>query len=302
MKLDFKKLFTKVMSGIKDHSSDLKMGIGTGGVIGGTVVLCKETVKAKAIMDEYREAKEELVNDNAEDSDIRRLKLKTAGKIAVNYLPGAVLEGAGLASMWSGYSDVKTAFVGIGMAYSGLQEFVDKYREGVRETYGEEADEKLAYQFRTEEVVVTDENGEEHTETIRIYPRDASKMPSPYARYFCYGEADGAEHSHVYNKRFLDLQENLMNSCFWAHKRFMLNDAYDMLGIKRSKAGNHVGWVFDPDAPEGDNVIDLRIREVCREKFDECGNPDGWEKVWMIDPNVDGMVEDKMIRLGLMDE
>jgi hypothetical protein len=285
------------VSGIKDHSSDLKMGIGTGGVIGGTVFLCKETVKAKAIMDEYREAK-----DGLKDKELRNLKLRTAGKIVVNYLPGAILEGAGLASMWSGYSDVKAAFVGIGIAYSGLQEFVDKYREGVRETYGEEADEKLAYQFRTEEVVVQDENGEEHTETVRIYPHDASKMPSQYARYFCYGEADGAERSHEYNGKFLGLQQDLMNGYFRAHKKFMLNDCYDMLGIKRSKAGNHVGWVYDPNAPVGDNDIDLRIREVYREKFDSAGNPDGWERVWMIDPNVDGMVEDKMVRLGLMDE
>jgi len=301
MKLDVKKFFTNLVIGMKDHSSDLKMGVGTGGVIGGTVVLCRETVKAKAIMDEYRDAKAEL-GENAEKKELRSLKLKTAGKVVANYLPGAVLEGAGLGLMWNGYSNMKAAFIGAGLACGELQEFINKYREGVRETYGEEADEKLAYQFRTEEVVVTDENGEEHTETVRIYPHDACNMPSPYARYFCYGEAEGAERSHTYNGRFLELQQNLMNGYFRSHRKFMLNDCYDMLGIKRSKAGNHVGWVYDPNAPEGDNEIDLRIREVYREKYDEDGNPDGWERVYMINPNVDGMVEDKMIRLGLMDE
>ena len=300
--MGIKNFVMKVVNGIKNNSSDLKMGVGTGSVIAGTVFLCRETVKAKEIIDEYRGAKEELAKNGADKKEIRSLKLRTAGKITVNYLPGAVLEGAGLGVMWSGYSNVKAAFVGAGAAYGELQEFINRYREGVRETYGEEADEKLAYQFKTEEVVIADENGEEHTETVRIYPHDARKMLSPYARYFCYGEADGAERSHNYNKHFLELQENLMNDYFRAHKKFMLNDCYDMLGIKRSKAGNHVGWVYDKDAPEGDNVIDLRIKEVYREKYDENGNSSGWERVYMIDPNVDGMVEDKMIRLGLMDE
>lgn len=300
--MGIKNFVMKVVNGIKNNSSDLKMGVGTGSVIAGTVFLCRETVKAKEIIDEYREAKEELVKNGADKKEIRSLKLRTAGKITVNYLPGAVLEGAGLGVMWSGYSNVKAAFVGAGAAYGELQDFINRYREGVRETYGEEADEKLAYQFKTEDVVIADETGEEHTETVRIYPHDARKMPSPYARYFCYGEADGAERSHDYNKHFLELQEDLMNQYFRAHKKFMLNDCYDMLGIKRSKAGNHVGWVYDKDAPEGDNAIDLRIKEVYREKYDENGNPSGWERVYMIDPNVDGMVEDKMIRLGLMDE
>ena len=301
MKLDIKKLFTGVVDWGKNHVSDLKMGIGTTGVVGGTVVLCRGAVKASAIMAEYREAKQELIDDEAEKKDFRKLKAQTVGKVALKLLPGAVLEASGLGLMWDGYSDTKAALVGIGAAYTGLQEFVEKYRQGVREKYGEEADQELAYQFRTEEIVVKKEDGTEETETVKIYPNDYRKMPSPYARYFCYGEAEGAEHSYAYNKRFLELQESLANDYFNAHRRFMLNDLWDMLGFKRSMAGNHVGWIYDPDAPEGDNRIDLRIQEVYREKFDVDGNSDGWERALMIDPNVDGMVEEKMLRMGLID-
>lgn len=298
MKINIKGFFSGLVAGIRNNKADLKMGIGTAGVVGGTVALCKEAIKAHEIIAEYKETKKYL----ADPGEIRTLKLKTAGKVTLTMAPGAVLEASGLGLMWGGYSDMKTAFVGVGMAYSGLQEFIDKYREGVREKYGAEEDERLAYRFRTEEVVIQDENGVERTETIRIYPHDPKMMPSPYARYFCFGEAEGAERSHTYNEHFLTLQQELMQGYFRAHRKFMLNDCYDMLGIKRSKAGNHVGWVYDPEAPEGDNVIDLRIQEVYREKFDSEGNPDGYERVWMIDPNVDGMVEDKMVRMGLMDE
>lgn len=301
MKLDIKKFFTGVIDWGKQHKSDLKMWTGTIGVAGGTGLLCKETVKVSEMLKEYREAKQELIKDEAEAKDIRKLKAQTAGKVALTVLPGVVVEGSGLGLMWSGYSDVKAAFIGVGIAYGELQGFINDYRQGVKDKYGEEVDEELAYHFRTEEVVIN-ENGEERVETIRIYPHDRSHMPSPYARYFVYGEAEGAERSFEYNERFLELQQDVARRFFRAHKKFMLNDLYDMLGFKRSKAGNHVGWIYDPNDPEGDNQIDFRIQVVYREKLDELGNSNGWEKVLMIDPNVDGMVEDKMVRMGLIDE
>lgn len=298
MSFSMKNLWSGMWRKIKDHRNDILMSAGTAGVLGGTALLMKETLKAPEILEEYRDARAELEEEEAEIKEIRKLQAKTAGKMALNFLPGAVMEGAGLGSMWGGYSGMKAAFIGVGAAYSGLQEFVDKYREGVREKYGEEADEELAYQFKTDEVVTEDEDGNQKTETVRIYPHEACRMPSRYARYFCYGEADGAEKSATYNKHFLEIQMDVANRYFRAQKKMMLNEVYEMLGIKKSVAGNHVGWIFDKNAPEGDNYIDFRIQEVYREREDG----DGWEKVFLIDPNVDGMVEEKMVRLGLMDE
>jgi hypothetical protein len=78
----------------------------------------------------------------------------------------------------------------------------------------------------------------------------------------------------------------------------MLNEVYELFGIKPSIAGNRVGWVYDPANPSGDNQIKLRIQRVYREKDDGSGE---WEQVIMINPNVDGMVEEKMVKLGLID-
>lgn len=293
--MGFKIFMSLLGQKIKDRRNDLMMGIGTAGVLGGTALLCRESVKLQDILEEYRDLRDEL--DEDDKKEMRTLRMKTAGKVVLNFLPGSTMEIAGLTSMWGGYSGVKTALVGMGAAYSGLQEFIDKYREGVREKYGEEADEELAYGFHKEDVVVTKEDGTQETETVRIYPKRKG-MPSPYARYFAYGEADGAEKSLTYNKHFLEAQQKVFNGSFYARRKIMLNDVYRALGFKESKAGNHVGWVYDKNAPVGDNYIDLRIQEVMREREDG----EGWEKVLMIDPNVDGMVEDKCIRMGLMDE
>ena len=298
MGFSLKGFFGGMIRKARDHKSDLMMGIGTAGVISGTAILCKETLKAPDILEEYREAKAELEAEEAEKKEIAKLRMKTAGKMVLNFLPGATMEAAGLGSMWGGYSNVKTALIGVGAAYNGLQDFIDHYREGVREKYGEDVDAELAYGVRMEEIVKVNEDGTETTETVRIYPNSRKGMPSIYSRYFAYGEADGAERSLTYNRHFLELQEDAINRSFRAHHKMMLNDVYEMLGIKKSVAGNRVGWVYDRNAPEGDNHIDLRIQEVYRERADG----DGWERVLMIDPNVDGMVEAKMVRLGLMDE
>ena len=300
--MNIKNMFSSLINWGKSHSSDLKMGFGTASVIGGTVLLCKETITACDIVRTYREEKQKLIDDGAEKKDINKLKAKTAGKVVITMLPGAAVEAGGLVSMWNGYSKTKTALISVGLAYEELKTFTDGYRQEVRERYGEEVDEELAYHYKTAEVVVEDEDGNEHTETVKIYPADSKGMPSPYARYFCYGEAEGAERDFDYNDHFLHAQQRACRDCFRARKAFMLNDVYDLLGIKRSKAGNRVGWIYDPNNPEGDNQIDFRIRVVYREVLDADGNPNGFERVHMIDPNVDGVVEDGLVARRLMDE
>jgi len=301
--MNIKNFISNLIGKAKDNASDLKMGIGTVSVIGGTILLCKETINACDIVREYREAKQKLIDEGAEKSEIRKLTVKTVGKVAVTVAPGAAVEVGGLGLMWNGYSNTKTALIGVSMAYGELQEFNNKYRQKVRDEYGEEVDEKFAYEFQEKEVVITDENGVQKTETVKIYPNDYRKMPSVYARYFCYGEAEGAERSFDYNDHFLHAQQEMANRYLKAHKKMMLNELYDMLGIKHSKAGYNVGWIYDEKNPEGDNKVKLRVRVVYREILDPItGEPTGYERVHMIDPNVDGMVVDKLVQRGLIEE
>ena len=291
---------------------DALMGLGTAGVVGGTVMACHATTKLPAIMDEYREQKKQLLEEAgvAPDEEIpkevkkelRKLKAKTGGKIVLNYTPAAIVEGTALTGMWRAYGTEKKALIGMSTAYMTIYNGFEKCRENVRKEYGEEVDDKMLHGWEEEEIVSVDEHGEQVVEKVKVYPHDCNDMPSPYARYFCCGEAEGAEPSFDYNKAFLEAQEKAINRMFRAYKKLMLNDVYDLLGIKRSVAGNRVGWVYDKNSPIGDNYISLRIQIVYRRKFDDFGNPDGIEKVLMIDPNVDGPIEERAVALGLMDK
>lgn len=295
--------FMKIASSrVKDKAPDILMGIGVVGVVGGTVMAFKAGMDIPAILEDYREKKAKILGETADDQvtaeqkkEIRSLKFHTGVAIGKKCAPAATVEVLSLTGMCTSHKMLKTINTELGAAYMGLYNGFAAYRQNVRNEYGEEADEKMLHGWREETVVEQDENGNSETKTIRIYPHN---MPSQYARYFCYGEASGAEKNIDYNERFAEIQETCANRYFRANRKMMLNEVYDLFGIKHSIAGNRVGWVYDPADPSGDNNINLRIQRVYREKDDGSGE---WEQVIMIDPNVDGMVEEKMVRLGLID-
>lgn len=307
MKIAFPKIkmpgfVTRTAAKAKDKAPDLLMGFGVVGVIGGTVMACKASMDIPEIMKDYREKKAAIL-DGTEDGEmsaeqkkeLRSLRVQTGITIGKKYAGPVTVEALSLTGMCTSHKMLKKINTELGVAYMGLYNGFNAYRQNVRDAYGEEADEKMLTGYREETVVVQDENGNSETKTVKVYP---NKMPSPYARYFCYGEASGAEKNIDYNERFAEIQENTARRFLRTNRKMMLNDVYDLFGIKHSVAGNRVGWVYDPVNPSGDNDVNLRIQRVYREKDDGSGE---WEQVIMIDPNVDGMVEEKMVRMGLMD-
>ena len=75
-----------------------------------------------------------------------------------------------------------------------------------------------------------------------------------------------------------------------------MNEVYDMLGIPRTKAGQIVGWIYDEECPNGDNVIDFGIYESNKATRDFVN---GYERTILLDFNVDGPILDKFWMLGL---
>ena len=63
-----------------------------------------------------------------------------------------------------------------------------------------------------------------------------------------------------------------------------------MLGVKRTKAGAQVGWVYDEKNQNGDNYVDFGIFDIYSPKARDFVN--GLEKVIVLDFNVDGCVLD----------
>lgn len=310
--LDIRKGLSRLHAKTGGKATDILMWAGTGLVIGGTVWACKKTLELPEILEAHKTEKADILaatvaedeNGSSEENtkrfhrkELRKLRLRTTGKIVKLYALPATVEAIGLMDMHGANQTLKIVNTELTGTVAVLSTAIERIREGIREEGGEELEEKILHGgYEEKEVVKVDENGEEHVETMKIYKRGA--MPSPYARWFCFGEAEGAEESIEYNESFLEKQQQFLPSYLRFNRKVFLNDVYRMLGIKESVAGNHVGWVYDPQAPSGDNTIDLRIQKVCREKE---GHPGEWEIVFLIDPNVDGEIEAKALKLGYLD-
>ena len=165
----------------------------------------------------------------------------------------------------------------------------------VKEKYQQEAEEEIAemrkyYRELKKESTKVDENGNEVTETVKVMDgTDDPNSYSDYARFFdesCAAWQNDAE----YNLTFLKAQQQYANDLLKARGRLFLNEVYRMLGIDETKAGQVVGWVYNPDNPTGDNFVDFGIYNMQRERVRAFVN--GYEPNILLDFNVDGVIWD----------
>ena len=290
---------------LKQHSPQIMVAGGCIGAVAGGVMACFATMKLGDILNAHREQVSNIQNfsEQTEDTkkEVRKARLKTGIRIAALYGPSVAVEAASITSILAGHHILHKRNMALAAAYTVLDAGFKEYRGRVVDRYGEEADRDLRNGTHEETIqeTVRDEDGKEQTTQKTVHVTDKA-VPSDYARYFCYGEAQGAEQNDDYNLFFLQAQERVANQMLQAKGMLTLNDIYDMLGIKRSIAGQRVGWVYDKhNEGSGDNYIDLRIQDVYRKRSDASGD---YEHVLMIDPNVDGVIEEHAYHMGLITE
>jgi hypothetical protein len=103
---------------------------------------------------------------------------------------------------------------------------------------------------------------------------NVSTKRSKYARVFDRHNINWVE-DHTQRIIFFTAQERFANDVFRTDGYLFLNDAYDMLGMKRTRVGQEVGWL--KGYPKGDAEI----------RFSHVEQPNG--KIW-IDFNVHGPI------------
>ena len=283
----------------KKFSPEILAGLGTVGVIAGTVLACKSTTKASTIIEEAKEeiAKIHEVIENPdkydveyteEDSkkDLTKVYGISAIKLVKAYLPSAIVTGLSIGALLGSNHILKKRNIALSAAYSTVSATFKKYRKNVVDRFGTEIDKELRYNIKEAEVKSTDENGKEVTKTTKVGNIDCNV---DYSRFF-----DAAspywETVPEYNLMFLNHVQSQMNDKLRAQKYLFLNDVYIALGIEPTKAGQVVGWVYDEENPIGDNCVDFGIYDVHDERKRAFVN--GWEENILLDFNVDGNILD----------
>lgn len=304
MKEKLMNVYNGVKGKVQKHSPEILMGVGVVGVVTTTVVACKATMKLNDILDECVETRDKIksvqenpayedrYSDEDAQKDLTINYVQTGVKIAKLYAPSVALGVFSVGCLLGSHNVMQKRNAALSAAYLTVDKSFKEYKQRVIDRVGEEVEKEIRYGIKAEEVVetVTDEDGNETTVTETVKMMDPN-LYSDYARFF--DEASPYwQKDPEYNLVFLKAQQQYANDLLRAKGRLFLNDVYDMLGIEKTKAGQIVGWVYDPENPNGDNFVDFGIYDMSKERVRAFVN--GYEATILLDFNVDGNIWDLM--------
>ena len=304
MKEKLMNVYNGVKGKVEKHSPEILMGVGVVGVVATTVTACRATMKLNDILDECVETRDKIksvqenpayedrYSDEDAQKDLTINYVQTGVKVAKLYAPSVALGVLSIGCLVGSHSVMQKRNAALSAAYLTVDKSFKEYKQRVIDRVGEEVEKEIRYGIKAEEVVetVTDEEGNETTVTETVKMMNPN-LYSDYARFFDesspYWQKDPE-----YNLVFLKAQQQYANDLLRAKGRLFLNDVYDMLGIEKTKAGQIVGWVYDPVNPNGDNFVDFGIYDMSKERVRAFVN--GYEATILLDFNVDGNIWDLM--------
>lgn len=289
---------------LKKYSPEIFVAAGIVGVVSSAVLACKATTRVQDILEKTK-TNVDIIHDRVNNENIEQeyteedakkeltiVYAQTGVEFIKLYAPAVILGTLSIASIINSHRVLQKRNIALGAAYATVDKGFKEYRNRVAERFGEDVEKEIKYNIKAKkfEETVTDENGKEKKVKKTVNVVDPN-LYSDYARFFDDG-CKGWEKDPEYNLMFLKAQQQYANDLLVSRGHLFLNEVYDMLGIPRSKAGQVVGWIYDPENPVGDNFVDFGIYEADREKARDFVN--GYERSILLDFNVDGNIWEKM--------
>lgn len=288
---------------LKRHAPEIMVGAGIVSGAATVVLACIATVKAGDVVGGAKTELEAIEDtrkkfddytDEAAKKDRRKVYLRTAGELAGLYAPAV---GTGVASTalilgGTGMLNKRNAVLASSLATT-LGEFKE-YRKNLIERFGDEGetlDKELRHGIKSVEVKekTTDENGKTKTskKTLKVIESEDVDC-NGYSRVFDWRNPYW-DKDQCYCELFLRAKQSHFNDKLRADGHVFLNDVLKELGFPTTRAGQEVGWIYNPNSQEadGDNYIDFGMVPVCVDV-------EGYRQVYMLDFNVDGSVLNKV--------
>lgn len=327
-------MFDKIKAGVETaihsgkifwskNSPTILFVAGVVGVIGGTVLACNATLKVPDIIEE-RNKKLEEINQDLENKSLDDSISESAYELATNeankqvtkthaltvlnigkvYAPAVIVEVVSIAFLTRSQQKIVERYLAVSAAYAALQTEFNLYRNGVKEKYGEEADNELLFGVKHQTIKRISEDGTESEEEIKVFDISKYGQDSMGAVLIFDERSSQWENNYNYNKRYIDLCVYNANEKLNERGRlrsdrkkeamddvFLINEIADMMDVPRTVFGAFNGWEYDPNnptkisydiipagAPVGDNQV----------MFD-CDNP----RALIVRFNIDGNVIEK---------
>ena len=287
---------------LKQHSPEILVVVGIGGVIASTVMACIATTKLNDVIETPKkeldkihklssgecetQSGEPYTNEMAK-KDTTRIYFKAGFDIARLYLPAVTIGIFSLSSIVASNNMLRKRNIALASAYAAIDRSFKEYRERVINRFGKDIDTQLYLNAIPVEVEkeVTDEDGNTTLVKETVYQFSDEGLGSSYARLFDETNPEWRADA-AYNQMWLLAKQNYFNDLLKVRKFVFLNEVYKELGFQETKAGQIVGWKYDENNSTGDNYIDFGILNAADPKVRDFMN--GAENCVIINPNVDG--------------
>lgn len=290
--------FNEALFEVKKQSPVILLCVGVAGFVATTVLACKATKKVDKVVEENKQKIEDAHKAVEAIEDVKSPEYKEAKKeLTKDYIsfgwemtklygPSVVCGVASTACVFGSNDIMRRRNAEMAAAVTTVSAMFGKYRKNVVETFGADVDRDMRYGIKTKEITTTEtlKNGKEKTKTEQVDVVLDEVGLSEFAIFFD-ESCKKFTQDPVFNKMFLEAKQKEANYKLVSHGYLFLNDVYEMLGHKKTKAGAVMGWLYRPDDPNhcGDNYVDFFTMDAVRNKRFE----DGLETVALLDFNVD---------------
>ena len=298
-------LFRVIKNTSIKYSPEIFAGLGCVGLVAAGVIACKKTLKITEIKEKKKDIlnqidemeKNGLADENveytAEDAanDRRIVKVKTVLDYVKLYSIPVGIAIVSVGSIFWGHKILRKRNGALIAAYTAIDQSFKEYRKRVVGKFGSDVDRQLKFgtDIVEEKSKVKDEDGKTKTVTTKKEVINGPLRYSAYAIIYqdgCNGWSEDPEDS----KEFLIRLEKIFTAKLRREGHLFLNDVYEALGVKKTKAGQIVGWIYKPEDPERDNYVSFNIFNNNSAASGRFVN--GYEPNVIIDPNVDGPIID----------
>lgn len=286
---------------IQKYSPELLLAGGIVAIVGGTILACKETLKAEEVLDEHYDKLETIdkaayystfhrddepseYTEEDHKKDLAITYVQTGWNFVRLYAPSVTLISTGIGCILASYGILHKRNVALMAAYKLLETGFGDYRTRVRDELGEEKDREFLYGTEKKPDGKKKKDSAEEDPSIAAL-RARGIQPSVYARWFDESSRYWVKNAEN-NRHFLNIIQSQANDLLRSRGHVFLNEVYDMLDIPRTQAGAVVGWIKDGT----DKWIDFGMYDVDREGARDFIN--GYERSIMLDFNVDGVIWD----------
>lgn len=290
---------------LKAHAPEIMVGTGVAGFAVTVVSACKATNKARDILEDKDAAlcendeclQEGTLTQEEYQENEKHIRRSTKWMLVKAYTPTATGLIVSVILVLGGYRMINGRLVKTAAAYKILEDGFGRYRENVRDEFGEETDWRMLNGVRPERLEAANAEREANREIEADRKR---KKKNHDKRRDSYQEV----YSQVFDQysdrwrrswtpdqvwEYLRQKQREANDMLRIRKHIFLNEVYDLLGLDRTEAGAVVGWILTKNNP--DTYVDFGLDSMPEERRREFLSADRNEDIWVrLHFNPDGLI------------